>query len=896
MTRIREDVFKPREFDHLLSETAPPLPLFRETLKSGRASLRRAFLDNRSAAHQIVAAHAWLVDQLLVRAWKLHLPKLNAGRNVALVAVGGYGRGELHPYSDIDVMLLLEKGDPGDTGEFAEAFVRFLWDMGLEIGHSVRTLKDCVRQAKEDITVATNLMETRLLHGEPELFERMRHLTRASRIWPSKKFFAGKLQEQITRHRNFDDTAYNLEPNIKEGPGGLRDIQMINWVTQRHFGTTSLHDLVERNFLSESEYRSLIAGRNFIWRVRCGLHYAAGRREDRLLFDHQRTLAIQFGYQDRHGILAVEQFMKRYYRAVKKLSLLNEILLQHFQEAILTRGRVRMKPINRRFQAHDGYVDVAHRRVFERAPYAIMELFLLLQQHSNLKGVRANTIRLLRENLHLIDKNFRADIACRSLFMEIARQPRSVSRELRRMNAYGVLGAYIPAFGHIVGQMQHDLFHVYTVDQHSLFVLRNIRRFSNSKYQQDFPLASELARHIVKPERLYLAALFHDVAKGRGGDHSTLGAEEAEVFCRLHDLSKYDTRFACWLVQNHLIMSWTAQRQDISDPEVVLEFARKVGDQEHLDNLYLLTVADMCGTNPKVWNAWKERLLSQLYSATARVLRRGFATPLDIEAHVGDLRAGALKIIGTKTLPHQAVNQYWEQFDSDYFLRYDAESIAWHATEIAMALPSRLPIVATRYHRELGGTEFLIYTPDRDDLFVILTAGFELLNLSIVDARIHTTRTGCALDTFVVLDNRGQPISDARTLSQMQKTMREQLLHPRPGRDLDSAHLPRQLRHFPIETRVLFSLSPNKQLTVMEVSAQDRPGLLHRVALALRHCKINLVAAKVSTYGERAEDIFFINTRDATPITGTAQLKQLEDDVYRRLAPESGAAAVGISI
>ena len=896
MTRIRDEVFKPREFDHRLSEAGQPLPLFRESLKSGRTALKRAFLDSHGAAHQIVAAHAWFVDQLLLRAWKLHLPKLNRLRNVALVAVGGYGRGELHPYSDVDVMLLLDKGKPGDIAEFAESFVRFLWDMGLEIGHSVRTLKDCVRESKEDITVATNLMEARLLRGEPELFERMRHLTRASRVWPSAKFFAGKRQEQIERHRNFDDTAYNLEPNIKEGPGGLRDIQMISWVTQRHFDTTSLHDLVNRKFLSESEYRGLIAGRNFIWRVRCGLHYAAGRREDRLLFDHQRTLAMQFGYQDRHGILAVEQFMKRYYRAVKELSLLNEILLQHFQEAMLARGRVRVKPINRRFQAHDGFLDVVHRRVFERAPYAILELFLLLQQHPKLKGVRANTIRLLRENLHLIDKHFRADIACRSLFMEILRQPQGVSYELRRMNAYGMLGAYIPAFGRVVGQMQHDLFHVYTVDQHSLFVLRNIRRFSKPEFQQDFSLASELARHLVKPERLYLGALFHDIAKGRGGDHSILGAEEAEAFCRLHDLSEYDTHFVCWLVQNHLIMSWTAQRQDISDPEVVLQFAQKMGDQEHLDNLYLLTVADMRGTSPKVWNAWKGRLLSQLYSATSRVLRRGFATPFDLDAHIGDLRAGALKILGTKAVPHEAVNQYWEEFDSDYFLRCDPESIAWHAEEIATAPASKLPIVATRYHRELGGSEFLIYTPDRDDLFVILTAGFELLNLSIMDARIHTTRKGCALDTFVVLDSQGQPISDARTLAQLQKALREQLLHPRPGRDLNSAHLPRQLKHFPIETRVLFSPSPNKQITVMEVTAQDRPGLLHRVALALRHCKINLVAAKVSTYGERAEDIFFINTRDGQPITDTAQLKQLEDDITQRLAPESGTAPVKISV
>lgn len=885
MSGLREELFNARSFDLAISRTHQPLPVFREALKSGRAALKRQFLERGIAAHQIVTAHAWLVDQLLPRAWMLHLPKLTAKRPVAFVAVGGYGRGELHPCSDVDVMLLLDKGDPNAIGKFAEALVRFLWDMGIEVGHSVRNLKDCVRESKDDISVTTNLMETRRLAGDPELFQRMRQLIHATRLWPSAKFFAGKRTEQIERHRNYDDTAYNLEPNIKEGPGGLRDIQMISWVTQRQFGSTSLHDLVDLKFLSESEYRALISGRNLLWRIRCGLHYAAGRREDRLLFDHQRTLATQFGFQDQKGILAVEQFMKRYYRTVKELSLLNEILLQHFQEAILTRGRAKVKPINRRFQARGEYLDVAQRNVFERAPYALLELFLILQQRPKLKGVRASTIRLLRENLHLIDRDFRAGIGCRSLFMEILRQPHGVARELRRMNAYGVLGAYVPAFGRVVGQMQHDLFHVYTVDQHSLFVLRNVRRFGSPPAHREFPLAADLFARLVKPERLYLGALFHDTAKGRGGDHSVLGAQDAESFCRQHDLSDYDTRFVCWLVQNHLIMSWTAQRQDISDPEVVFQFAQKMGDQEHLDNLYLLTVADMRGTSPTVWNAWKGSLLSQLYSAASRVLRRGLATPIDIDAHIGDLRTEALKKLRAKGIDESIFNSYWAELDNEYFLRYDAESIAWHAEAIASTPASRYPIVATRYRRELGGSECLIYTPDRDDLFVILTAGFDLLNLSIVDARIHTTAKRIALDTFVVLDNQGQPISEERSLTQLQKAIHEQLRQPRPGRAVDDIHLPRQLKHFPIDTRVMFAPAGPKPITIMEVTAQDRPGLLYRVALALRDCHINLVAAKVSTYGERAEDIFFISTRDGRAIDESHLLKRLEQEIHRRLAP-----------
>ncbi|BAU48174.1 PII uridylyl-transferase [Sulfurifustis variabilis] len=892
----KEAIFKAREFDAALAHTDHPLPLFQSALASGRAALKEAYLGH-AAAPTIVRTHAALVDALLVRAWRWHLSRRPVDVPVALVAAGGYGRGELHPASDIDILILLEKSHAERVRDFVEELLRFLWDVGLDVGHSVRNLKECVREAKKDITVATNLMETRLLHGDPMLFERMRTLTHATRIWPSARFFKAKLEEQRARHRRFDDTGYNLEPNIKEGPGGLRDIQTIAWVTQRHFDTTSLHDLVELEFLSEEEYRALVQCRNFLWRVRCGLHYLAGRREDRLLFDHQRALARQFGYVDRPGILAVEQFMKRYYRTVKELSLLNEILLQHFQEAMLARGRAKATPINRRFRSVNGFLDVTHPRVFEHAPYAMLELFLVLQQQPKLKGVRANAIRLLRANLDRIDHRFRRDLGCRSLFMEILRQRRGITHELRRMNAYGVLGAYIPVFGRIVGQMQHDLFHVYTVDQHTLFVIRNLRRFTVPEFRHEFPLASELIERVFKPERLYLAALFHDIAKGRGGDHSTLGAREAEAFCRLHNLSDYDTRFVSWLVRHHLLMSWTAQHQDISDPDVVLAFARQVGDQEHLDSLYLLTVADMRGTSPQVWNAWKGRLLAQLYAATSRVLDRGLATPVDLDAHVADLKAEALALLEPSGIPEEVAQRCWQDFGPDYFLRYDAESLAWQVQEIIRAASTaEWPVVGTRYGPEIGGTEFLIYTPDRPDLFVILTSGFDRMNLSIVDARIHTTRAGFALDTFVVLDHAGDAIQEPRALLELQRAMREHMLNPRPGRDPRQVHLARTLKHFPTETRVAFSSSLKGEQTVMEVTAQDRPGLLYQVALALSHCNVNLIAAKVSTYGERAEDVFFINTRDRRPITDQAQLDCLSREIYRRLgqaAADATPASVG---
>jgi [protein-PII] uridylyltransferase len=889
MRGAKQGLFDAGRFDADLAISDSPLPLFRAALQHGRHELRELYNTNPRAG-DLIRLHAWLVDQLLLRIWKQYVPLLPKGVNVGLIAVGGYGRSELHPASDIDIMLLLEHEDHDRIRPFVEGLVHFLWDMGLEIGHSVRSLDECVREARKDITVSTNLMESRLLQGDSALFLRMRALTGPPEVWPSKAFFGAKLREQIERHHRFHDTAYNLEPNIKEGPGGLRDIQMIGWVTQRHFGTNSLHDLVKLQFLSEQEFRTLMRGRNFLWQLRTGLHHLAGRREDRLLFDYQRALAGRLGYKDKRGSLAVEQLMKRYYRTVKELRLLNDILLQHFNEAILTSGKSKILPINRRFQSRDGFIETVHNKIFERSPFAILEIFLLMQQHADLKGVRASTIRLLRANLHRIDDTFRRDIACRSLFMEILRQSRGITHELRRMNAYGVLGAYVPAFGRIVGQMQHDLFHVYTVDEHCLFVVRNVRRFTVPEFRHEFPLASEIVQHVVKPERLYLAGLFHDIAKGRGGDHSTLGEKEARAFCQLHGLSEYDTRLVSWLVRHHLLMSWTAQREDVSDPEVVLRFAEKVGDQEHLDNLYLLTVADMRGTSPNVWNAWKGRLLSQLYAETSRMLRRGFATPLDIDARIADLRAEALALLRTRGVPEESVQAHWARMDKDYFLRHDAESLAWHAQMIAGLRDEDLPLVAARYRPEHGGTEFLIFAPDRDDLFAVITGGFDRLNLSIVEARIHTTRSGFALDTFVALDHAGVPVVEPVALAQLRQALRAQLLAPRPGHAPGATHLSRRLKHFPIGTKVGFSPAPRGTSTVMEVIAQDRPGLLYQVALALQHCGIRLLNAKVATYGERAEDIFFVSDPEGQPLSDAAQMVCAEREIVRRLgitAPET---------
>jgi len=882
MSLAKGKLFDAGAFDAALSSSDRPLPLFRDALRHGREHLRQHHLTTTSGA-DVVYGNAWLLDQLLVRAWCLHLPRLQRPDDLALVAVGGYGRGELHPASDIDLLLLYAGKNPEPVRDFTENLVRFLWDMGLEVGHSLRSLRDCVKESKADITVATNLMEARLLYGDRDLFEKMLEVTAAPKVWPSPKFFEAKWNEQIARHQRFHDTAYNLEPNIKEGPGGLRDIQMIGWVAKRHFAADSLHDLVGHGFLTEYEYRVLIRGRNYLWHLRNGLHFHTGRREDRLLFDHQRALAQQAGLRDRKDSLAVEQLMKRYYRTVKELRLFNEMLLQHFQEEILSRGRARKKELNRRFRINNGFLEVTSASVFSRNPWAMLEMFLLLQQHPEILGVRAQTIRLVRANLHRIDKSFRSDIVCRSLFMEILRQPQGITHALRRMNAYDVLGSYIPAFGRVVGQMQHDLFHVYTVDVHTLFVLRNLRRFTVFDYHDEFPFESDLIRDLVKPERLYLAALFHDIAKGRGGDHSELGARDALEFCRDHGLSEYDAGFVTWLVRNHLLMSWTAQREDISDTDVVIRFAQKIGDQERLDNLYLLTVADIRGTSPKVWNSWKGRLLFQLYLATSRVLAQGFGSPERLEQRAADLKKQALVQLTGDKIPAESIESLWQSLDDWYFTRYDAGSLAWHAQRISQSSISDLPMVAARLHPEHEGIEILVFAPLSESLFPTLTGGIDRLGLNIVDARLHSTRTGFALDTFVVLapnvNRRNEPGLPAR----LERELRQQILSPQDGPDPQREPLPRALKQFPIPTRVEFGPSANGQVTVMEVVAQDRPGLLYQVAQALNHARARVQSARVSTFGERAQDTFFITDRDDQPFDDAARQDDLREDIIRRL-------------
>jgi [protein-PII] uridylyltransferase len=844
-----------------------PFAAYRRFLDQAREAIAERFAAQANII-DLIHARSWAVDRVLVHFWAYSLGDFDG----ALIAVGGYGREELMPGSDVDIMVLLAKTEDATTGAKLETFLTNLWDIGLEVGHSVRTLQECHNQARDDITVATNLMEARLLCGSAELFEQMRDCAGPDTLWPSPDFFAAKLKEQEERYARFDDAVYNLEPNVKEGPGGLRDGQMIAWVFKRHFGSDRLRDLISRGFITVEEYQRLMDSQCFLWRVRFGLHEITGRREDRLLFDHQRTLARLFGYRDHEHRLAVESFMQDYYRAVHELSQLNELLLQVFGELI--RGDDEDETptvINRRFQARGGFLEVTYPRVFEHYPFAMLELFLLLQQRRELKGVGASTIRLLYQHRHLIDDDFRNDIRCRSLFMEIFRQPRGLTHELRRMNRYGILAAYYPPFAHIVGQMQHDLFHVYTVDEHTLFVIRNLRRFTLKRHSHEFPLCSRISAGIPKLELLYLAGFFHDIAKGRGGDHSELGATEAREFLSLHGLSEYDQNLVSWLVRNHLLMSTTSQRRDISDPDVIHEFACRVGDRWRLDYLYLLTVADICGTNPTLWNDWKDALLRELYVAARRALYRGLENPLHREELIVDIKSAALNRLVERGVDTARLETLWKDFPDDYFLRHKASEITWHAQAILGPGPADGTRIELNPQSQRGGSALFVYTRLSDELFSRTTNVLDQLGLNVTEARIITTAHDFAANTYQLLDVSGEPLTDRYLIQELTTLLAEELESPHGESRWVARPAPRRLRHFKVDTRVNFRRDDVAGRTVVELNATDYPGLLSRVARVFLETGIDLQNAKIATIGSQAEDVFFVTDRRGQPLSEQQQ-------------------------
>lgn len=883
---IFEPDFSPAAALEMLRNSSSPGQCARELLGKGQARLEAAFATTPIRA--LVRGRAAMVDRVVTAAWSLfELDHLGA-----LIAVGGYGRGELHPHSDVDLLVLLNETPDSTQQEQLAHFVTFLWDTGLEIGHSVRTFEECVALATDDITVATNIMESRTLAGDDSLRARLAAHTGPDHIWPTAAFFAAKWEEQNERHRKHNYTEYNLEPDLKNAPGGLRDLQMVSWVAKRHFcpldRAGNLERLVSQGFLTQREYAALRRCEDFLFQVRWALHTLSGRNENRLLFDYQRQVAALLGHEDSDANMAVELFMKEFYRVALTLSVMNELLLQLFDEAILQADQPRtIRPLNRRFQIHNDYLEVTQPDIFTQHPSALLEMFVVLAHNPEVKGVRATTMRDCMDKRRLINQAYRDDPRNAALFMQLIRSPHKLWAQLRRMKRYGILGRYLPEFGRIIGMMQYDLFHIYTVDAHTLLVVKNMRRMRYEETRERFPLACDVFYRLPKPELLYVAGLYHDIAKGRGGDHSELGADDAIAFCQRHGLSSWDGKLVAWLVRSHLLMSVTAQRKDIADPEVVLEFARQVGDLVHLDYLYVLTVADINATNPKLWNSWRDALLRQLYTETKRALRRGLNNPIDKQDWIDDTRRDAMKLLRQRPLPMRRIEQFWSGIGDEYFLRENARDIAWHTEAILNRDTPNEPLVLVRESsggQYEGGTQIFVYTPDTENLFAATVNAMDHLNLTIMDARIITSADGFSLDTYIVLDEHGTPIGNDRPrLQTMRETLTQALRDPSQFGRIVQRQMPRRNKHFKVPTEVIISNDIVNDRTVVEVQALDRPGLLARIGRLFMEFDLLLQNARIATLGEKVEDVFFVTQKDGSPVSDPELCKRLQQRLQEEL-------------
>ncbi len=864
---------------------AAPLSVadLRVRFRDGKDALIGHFLASRAttiAATQLLRGLTKLVDVTLQTLWEQR--RMPAG--AALAGVGGYGRGELFPYSDVDVLVILPEGAPTDgVGDFITA----CWDVGLEIGSSVRSVRECVAEAQRDVTVQTALLETRPIAGARKTFNAFQRATHAA--LDPVAFLRAKTLEMQQRHTKYENTPYSLEPNCKESPGGLRDLQMLVWVARAAGLGRAWSEMAAGGLLTPFEVSQLNKHEGTLKLIRARLHAVAQRREDRLVFDLQTAVAESFGYQATRAQRSSEVLMHRYYWAAKAVAQLNQILLLNIEERVLESEATPMRPINARFFDRAGMLEVADDGVYAENPHAILETFLIFQQTPGIQGLSARTLRALYNARNLMGASFRNDPINRELFMDILRQPTGTTHAFRLMNQTSVLGRYLWVFRRIVGRMQHDLFHVYTVDQHILMVLRNVRRFFIPEHAHEYPFCSQLASQWDEPWLLYVAALFHDVAKGRGGDHSELGAAEVRRFCRDHEVSRADTALIEFLVRQHLTMSRIAQKEDLSDPDVIGAFARLVGTEQRLVALYLLTVADIRGTSPRVWNAWKGKLLEDLFRLTLRAL--GGSRP-NLDADIESRKQEARQLLALHSALPGTEEPLWKTLEVSYFARHDAADIAWHARTLWRHLATPVPVVSARLSSVGDGLQVLVFSPDRPDLFARICGYFNSAGFSIQDAKIHTTRAGFALDTFQVVSAQlgpGATPSDYRGLISLVETQAAIALAsdgplPEPGR----SRVSRRVRSFPIVPRISLAPDERAQRWLLSVSASDRSGLLYAIARVLARHRINLQLAKISTLGERVEDTFLV---DGPELQQSRAQIQIESELLDAVADGAGTPA-----
>lgn len=825
--------------------------------------------DNDAAA--LLCQRCADVDDTLRKLWA----RLDFPASMTLAAVGGYGRGELFPASDIDLLILLPRPPSTATASKLEQLIGHFWDIGLEIGHSVRTIQECLNEACGDITVQTALLEARWLTGDEKLFATFERRLKGN--LDPLVFYEAKRLEQQERYLRYNETPFSLEPNFKEAPGGLRDLQVIFWMAKAAGYGSTWDELGANGIMSQEGVAFGKQFEDYLRHLRIRLHFLASRREDRLLFDYQGSLASRYGLVATPSKRASEQLMQSYYRNAKGVTLLNTIVLQNMGAALAPESELIPQYLDDHFQMVGNLLDVRDEKLFEKEPSQIFDAFLIMQESHELQGMTARTLRALWLANERITPAFRADPANRAMFIKLLQSERGIVHEFRRMNQLDILGSYLPNFGRIVGQMQHDLFHVYTVDQHILQVLRNIRRFTMSEFAHEYPLCSRLINEFSDAWLLYVAALFHDIAKGRGGDHSEQGTVDAQEFCENHGLTAEDTELVVWLVRNHLVMSQVAQKEDLSDPEVLGNFAALVGDVRHLQALYLLTHADIRGTSPKVWNQWKGKLLADLYYQTLNLITQGQSR----ETHgiIAERQTEAMRLLRFFALSDTVHERLWKQLDTVYFLRHSAEEIAWHTRSLHYRIYNNQPVVRARLWQEGVGLQVMVYTQDQPDLFARIVGFFARAGYSIVDAKIHTTAHGYALDSFIVLDVEKRD-NNREMLAFIEHELEDRLIRMTPPEAPSTGRLSRQVKHFPIKPEVSIRGDERGAHFILSLTTADRPGLLYTVATTLAQHGANLHTAKITTLGERAEDVFLISGGD---LRETQNRIRLETELIDRL-------------
>ncbi|MCE0494380.1 bifunctional uridylyltransferase/uridylyl-removing protein GlnD [Vibrio salinus] len=835
------------------------------------AEYQNTLFAQRHSVSELVFGRSHYMDELLQRLWKKY--QFDDDK-MGLIAVGGYGRGELHPLSDIDILILCKNKISPEIQTKVSDFITLLWDLRLEVGHAVRTVNECSDIGREDLTVATNLQEARLLTGSSDLFYQLKLVILSESFWPTEAFFRAKIQEQSERHARYHDTTYNLEPDIKSTPGGLRDIHTLGWIARRHFGATSLLEMSNNGFLTDAEYRELTECQDFLWRVRFALHMELKRYDNRLTFAYQAPVAERLGFSG-EGNFPVETMMKEFYRTLRRVAELNRMLIKLFDQAILNDGE-EFDPeiINDEFQKRDNLIEVRIPHLFQDKPETILDMYIQIANDSTIDGVAPTTMRELRTARRHLNTFLCTIPAARDKFLELVRHPNSLNKAFSLMHQHGVLATYLPQWSHIVGQMQFDLFHVYTVDEHSIRLLKHINRFSDPGNQPKHPICCEVFPRLQKREILILAAIFHDIGKGRGGDHSEIGAVEAYDFCIDHGLSKPEAKQVSWLVKNHLLMSVTAQRRDIYDPEVIFEFAKIVRDEEYLESLVCLTVADICATNPELWNSWKRTLLAELFYSTQRAMRRGLENPVDVRERIRHNKHLSSALLRKEGFTTREIDVIWQRFKADYFLRHTHNQIAWQCSHILNNPAPDTPMVLVSKKATRGGTEIFVYCKDQHALFATVVAELDRRGFNVHDAQIMTSKDGFVLDTFIVLDQNGDTIDEERHDSII-KNIRNALAKGTPSLH-KTRRTPSQLQHFTVKTQVDFLPTKSKKRTPLEFVALDMPGLLATVGATFAEMGYSLLAAKITTMGERAEDLFIITTKNNRQLSEEEQTELRE--------------------